>query len=180
MPAITDEQREQVLRLAREGTLSRNQIAKDVGISAGSVTNITKAAGLSFDRTATEQAVKSRKADLAARRTELQLHALQDAARLRLQLWAPASYTELGKFSDPKEAMGAGGRSWTEPVHYTLPQPTVADQLKLVQAVSLLVTTEAKMAAAAGDTDTEHGKAMLVQLMGMLDTEWRELQAADA
>ena len=73
MPAITDEQRQQVLRLAREGTLSRNQIAKDVGVSAGSVTNICKAAGVSFDRTATEVAVRSRKADLAARRAELQL-----------------------------------------------------------------------------------------------------------
>ena len=104
---ITDEQRQQVLRLAREGTLSRNQIAKDVGVSAGSVTNICKAAGVSFDRTATEVAVRSRKADLAARRAELQLQLLQDAARLREQLWQPATYTELGKFSAAKGEGGA-------------------------------------------------------------------------
>lgn len=177
---ITDEQRAQVLRLARDGNLSRNQIAKDTGVSAGSVTNITKAAGISFDRTATEQAVKSRKADLAARRTELQLQMLEDAARLRLQLWAPATYRELGKFSDAKGQGGTGGASWTEVVTWTQPQPNVADQLKLVQATSLAITTEAKMAAAAGDTDTEQGKAMLVQLFGMLDAEWRDLQAADA
>ena len=179
MPAITDEQRQQVLRLAREGTLSRNQIAKDTGVSAGSVTNICKAAGVSFDRTATEVAVRSRKADLAARRAELQLLLLQDASRLREQLWQPATYTELGKFSAAKREGGAGGESWTEPVSYTLPQPTVADQLKLVQAVSTAITTSQRMADAEGDGDTEQAKAMLVQLFAMLGDQWRDLQAAD-
>lgn len=172
MPAITDEQRDRVLRLARDGKLGRNEIAKAVGVSAGSVTNITKAAGVSFDRTATELAVKSRKIDLAARRTELQGQLLEDAAKLRELLWAPHTYRELGKFSWE-------GGSESRFVEYDQDTPTPTDQLKLMQAATVAISTELRMAQAAGDGDNDQAKSMLVQLAAMLDGEWRELQAAD-
>ena len=144
-----------------------------MGISAGSVTNITKAAGVSFDRTATEQAVRSRKIDLAARRAELELQLLEDAARIRLQLFGPIEYTELGSW---RSSEGAGGAEWHS---RTAEQPVPADQLKLLQAVQVAVNTSQRIADAAGDGDTEDAKAMLVQLFGMLGEQWRQLQAAD-
>lgn len=70
MPRITDAQRAEVLRLHSLGT-SRNDIARQVGISAGSVTNICKHADRSFDRSATKQATEARQIDLAAGRTRL-------------------------------------------------------------------------------------------------------------
>lgn len=173
MPAISDDQRADVLRRARAGE-HRNQIAKAVGISAGSVTNITKAAGVSFDRSATELAVRSRKIDLAARRAELELQLLGDAARIRLQLFAPIEYTELGSW---RSSEGAGGSEWQ---HRTAEQPLPADQLKLLQAVQVAVNTSQRIADSAGDGDTEDAKAMLVQLFGMLGEQWRQLQAEDA
>jgi len=68
--AISAEQREQVLNLHTIG-VPRNEIARRVGISAGSVTNICRDAGLSFDRSATKQATAARSVDLAAGRIRL-------------------------------------------------------------------------------------------------------------
>lgn len=67
---ISPEQRQQVLDLHAQG-LPRNEIARQAGISAGSVTNICRDAGLSFDRSATKQATAARSVDLAAGRLRL-------------------------------------------------------------------------------------------------------------
>lgn len=67
---ISDAQRQQVIDLHGQG-LPRNQIARDVGISAGSVTNICRAAGLAFDRSETKHASEARAVDLAAGRIRL-------------------------------------------------------------------------------------------------------------
>lgn len=179
MPApITDEQRQQVLRLHSNGE-GRNQIAATVGISAGSVTKICHDAGLSFDRAATEQATKSRKADLAARRAELELNLVSDAARLREQLWQPATYRQLGKFADEKGEGGSGGRQWTKVVVWTQPTPTYVDQLKIVQAASTAVAAAQRIADSATNVDNDHAKSMLGQLMLGLGQMWRDTQAAD-
>lgn len=173
MAQLTEAQREHVLRLARAGDLSRNAIAKATGVSAGSVTNICRDAGVSFERTATEAAVKARKIDLAARRTELQAQLLEDAARLRVRLWQPYELVELGMTK-------TGETSTQRWFTVELDTPPPADQLKIMQATTLAITTELKMADQAGSGDNDHAKAMLVQLFGALDGEWRELQASDA
>lgn len=81
---ITDEQRDEVLRLHAEG-LSRNEIARRTGISAGSVTSICTAAGRAFDRSATKHAQEARSVDLAERRQQLALR-LDDAANAMLDM----------------------------------------------------------------------------------------------
>lgn len=68
--AISDEQKAQVLALHTEGH-ARNEIARRVGISAGSVTNICRAAARTFDRSETKQATAARQIDLAAGRIRL-------------------------------------------------------------------------------------------------------------
>lgn len=68
--AISDAQRQQVLTLHAEGH-PRNEIARLVGISAGSVTNICRAHDRSFDRSETKQATAARSVDLAAGRIRL-------------------------------------------------------------------------------------------------------------
>lgn len=70
MAQITDAQRDQVLKLHTQG-LPRNEIARQVGISAGSVTNICRDAGRSFDRSGTKHATEARQIDLAAGRVRL-------------------------------------------------------------------------------------------------------------
>ncbi|KJL37060.1 hypothetical protein RR49_01172 [Microbacterium ginsengisoli] len=68
--AINDTQRDEVLRLHAQG-IARNEIARRVGISAGSVTNICNAHHRSFDRSATKAAQAARSLDLAAARLKL-------------------------------------------------------------------------------------------------------------
>lgn len=68
--AISEDQKAHVLTLHAEGH-ARNEIARRVGISAGSVTNICRDAGLTFDRSETKQATEARAVDLAAGRIRL-------------------------------------------------------------------------------------------------------------
>ncbi|QNA93249.1 MULTISPECIES: hypothetical protein [unclassified Microbacterium] len=68
--AISDDQKAQVLALHAQG-LARNEIARRVGISAGSVTNICRAADRDFDRSETKRATEARQVDLAAGRIRL-------------------------------------------------------------------------------------------------------------
>ena len=68
--AISEDQKTRVIELHGEG-LARNEIARRVGISAGSVTNICRAADRAFDRSETKQATEARQVDLAAGRIRL-------------------------------------------------------------------------------------------------------------
>jgi len=68
--AISEDQKARVLALHAEGH-ARNEIARRVGISAGSVTNICRDAGLTFDRSETKHATEARQVDLAAGRIRL-------------------------------------------------------------------------------------------------------------
>ncbi|TQO23796.1 helix-turn-helix domain-containing protein [Paramicrobacterium agarici] len=67
---VEEETRARAVELAKQG-LSRNAIARELGIGAATVTKIIAGAGLSFDRSETEQAVKARQIDLAAMRINL-------------------------------------------------------------------------------------------------------------
>ena len=75
---LTDEQRAEVLRLHSEG-LSRNEIARQTGLSAGSITNICNANDRGFDRSSTKHAQEARSVDLAERRQILAIR-LDEAA----------------------------------------------------------------------------------------------------
>lgn len=68
--AISEDQKARVLSLHTQG-LARNEIARRVGISAGSVTNICRDTGLTFDRSETKHATEARQVDLAAGRIRL-------------------------------------------------------------------------------------------------------------
>lgn len=67
---ITDDQRQRVIDLHGQG-LSRNDIARLAGVSAGTVTNVCKANDLTFDRSSTEKATRARVADNKARRAAI-------------------------------------------------------------------------------------------------------------
>lgn len=100
---------------------ARNDIAKDLGRSGDTITRYCKKAGLSFDRTATMAATKAKKADAAALRAQLELDYLDDAQRLRKQLWEPCI------------AFNFGGKDNTY-AETNLDEPVFADKLKIMQA----------------------------------------------
>jgi predicted transcriptional regulator len=62
VPRITEQKRQEIRDLHGQG-LSRNEIARRAGVSNESVSKICAAAGLTFDRTATETATKAKQVD---------------------------------------------------------------------------------------------------------------------
>lgn len=103
---------------------TRNGVARRFDRSTGVITKIAKAAGLSFDRTATKAAVEARKVDLAAKRAQLAADMLDDGARLRAQLWEPAVVYSWhkGEYSEREVA-----------------EPTFGDKRRIAGAVKMLV-----------------------------------------
>lgn len=120
LPPISDDDKARILALHAEGK-SRNEIARLTGRAAATVTKTVHAAGLTFDRTATESATAAKKADAAALRAQLELDYLEDAQRLRKQLWEPCI------------AFNFGGKDNTY-AETSLNEPVFADKLKIMQA----------------------------------------------
>ena len=121
-PKYTQEQRDQALNLYR--TEGPTAVEKQFGIPKGTVTRWAKAAGVetvsvSITRAGTEAASVYAK----ARRAELASMLLEDAHRLRAQLWMPARLVSFGGkdntlaetmldeplFVDKKNILGAVG-----------------------------------------------------------------------
>lgn len=129
---LTDAQIQQILELHAEG-MPRNKIAELVGCSAGAVSKYVAKAGLSFERgEMTAAATAAAVADAKTRRAELVLKLLDDAERLRQQIFAPAI------------AFNFGGRDNTYAEH-PLPEPMPADKRNLVQSIAAVVATSIKI-----------------------------------
>lgn len=86
---LSTRKRNAILADIKAGAKARNQIARDHGVSPGSVTGIAKAAGIesAFDRSKTKDATHAREADCKALRAQLKLDLLKDAQRLRERIW---------------------------------------------------------------------------------------------
>ncbi|ANP74525.1 hypothetical protein [Cryobacterium arcticum] len=82
--ALTDAQRDEILSLHDKG-LARNEIARQTGVSAGSVTNVCAANDRTFDRSSTKDAQAARSVDLADARLTL-AHRLNTAANDMLDM----------------------------------------------------------------------------------------------
>lgn len=140
---ITDAERQRVIDLIGAGT-ARNEIARQVGISAGSVTNIAKAAGLSFDRTASAVAVEARKVDLASLRAELAHTLLVKAKDL------------IADLDKPFLAFNFGGKDNTYEEH-ELQRPPTGDIRNLMQSAGIAM--QRSMDLSKFDADPNDGAA---------------------
>lgn len=156
--AISDDQKAQVLALHAEG-LARNEIARRVHISAGSVTNICRDAGLTFDRSETKQATEARQVDLAA-------------GRIRLaEKMLAASEGMLDVIDGPYEVYNFGGKDNTF-------ESRVLDSAPVEVRRNIITTagiTFDKLTRIVEKSDTG-----LEQALGVLDTLADGLQAAAA
>jgi hypothetical protein len=162
-PRITDAQRRLVEDLHGKG-LGRNVIARRVGIAAASVTKICTDLGLTFDREHTRQAVAARKADAAALRSELELTLLEDAQKLRGQLWQKHTYID------------HGGKEFTR-VEWTQDEPSPGDKHRLMQAAANAIDRSIRLSELDKDDEVEEAKAMLVDLFEALGVAFRGPQA---
>ncbi|MBD3544485.1 hypothetical protein [Streptomyces sp. JV180] len=86
MASLSEQQRAAVLEAARRPGATRNGVARETGVSEGSVTAICSAAGISFDRSLTAAAVQARVIDLRAARVGLATSVLDDVQLARQRM----------------------------------------------------------------------------------------------
>lgn len=146
-----DAEREQMRRLHARG-MSCNEIAKQLGRSAATVSSHCKAMGLLFDRAATEAAVHAHAVDAKARRAILQLDYLSDAERLRKQLW------ERCKYEAPVGGEAPLVLTWERE------EPTFPDKEKIVRASALMADKHMKLSEFDSAGGADQARSMLSQL----------------
>ncbi|WKU03741.1 helix-turn-helix domain-containing protein [Micromonospora sp. HUAS LYJ1] len=128
---VTQDDYDRVRALHAEG-LSRNAIGRQLRRSGKTISEIAVELGLTFDRTQTKVATEARVADAKAKRAALALDLLDDAARLRQQLWEQASYVD------------HGGKEYFR-VDWTLKEPTFADKQRILSSVGIAVDRAVKL-----------------------------------
>lgn len=143
----TDAESDQLRQLHAEGK-SLTQAAKLMGRGKATLSNKSKALGLDWDRSATALATTAKVADAKARRVQLELDYLDDAQKLRQQLWMQHEYID------------HGGKEFVE-VRWTQDQPAPADKLKLMQASTMAASHSLRLA----DHDAGTGAAAVVGLL---------------
>lgn len=159
--------RARVRELAADGW-GRNRIAREVGLSGSTVSGIIRdAPDVSFDRTATAEATEAARVDAASRRAELSAALLEDAHRLRAQLWQPARH---GSF-------GGKENVWSE---VTLDEPTFADKRAILAAVGNAVRDHVKLEQVDADGGAAEAGSMLADLMTGLQAAHAAQLAAGA
>lgn len=113
------------------------------------MTKIARDLDLSFDRAAeVAVATEVRRADLAARRTDLAAALHQDAERLRAQLWEPCT---IGAF-------GGKDNVWSET---RLERPTFGDQRAILSATGTAIEKSLKLSPSEGGEGADQVRSML-------------------
>jgi AraC-like DNA-binding protein len=154
---VGDAERDRIRVLHARG-LSCNAIAAEVGRSPSTVTRQCKRMGLSFDRSATIEAVQAHAADAKARRAKLMLDYLDDAARLRAELWEPAMM----------RSIGGKDNVYTE---HPIDRPMFADQYQIMRASGLAFDKH----LAAAEFDSDNGTAGAKNLLGDIGNALRAI-----
>lgn len=150
----------EIQRLAADG-VGRNEIARQLGVSAGTVTRHAPAG--SFDRKSTAAAVKARKVDLAARRAEIAALLLEDAARLRAQLW------------QPHIAFAFGGKENTYNEH-PLSEPTPADKRALITSAVTALNAHLRLVDHDADGGLHDAESVLDGFMDAVATRASQIR----
>lgn len=161
---ITEAERARIVELIRAGR-SRNDIAREVGRAAGSVTKIARDHGLEFDRSATQAATAAVKVDNASRRERLIAAMYDNAERLNQQMFEPAIERKAMVVAD-----GNGTGSHVETVTVRLPQPTFGDKRNIAVATKVLVDG-ARVLEQVSDSGQEAAKGMLGRLVDGIRAE---------
>jgi hypothetical protein len=125
--------------------------AAEMGRSKATMSRHAKLLGLGWDRAQTKDATSAKKADADARRAQLKLDLLDDAAKLREQLWKPTTVFSFGGKDNTFNSR-------------ELPQPPHVDQLKLVQATSAAINAYGRLEQLDTAADTDDARSMLAQL----------------
>ena len=148
---MTPEECERIEAMLREG-VSYARIESETGRSRWKISRIAKAARLLRDNSRTIAATERKHATAAEKRARLENDFLDDAERLRKQLWEPCTIHNFGGKDNTHNSID-------------LDRPLFSDQLSIVRAASAAAQKSLDLARyqseAAGG---EHSKAMIERL----------------
>lgn len=135
--------------------VSQSEIARQLDRTRGSVANRAAKLGIKSDRMQTVAATQAKVIDAKARRAALELTLLEDAEKLRSQIWQQHTYFDWG------------GKDHSFDQH-TVDEPTPADKQRLMQAATLAVDRSLRIAAHDADTGVAEAVGALDQIADAL------------
>lgn len=137
-----------VLRRHHAAGHSLRRTAGEMGFGLQTISDHAKEIGLSWDQASkTQAAANARNATAKDRRARIQLGLLEDAEKLRSQIFAPTLvYNFGGKDNDYNERM--------------MDEPPHADKLRIMQAVGIAVDKSLKLAE-HDSTGAEEGRSLM-------------------
>jgi IS30 family transposase len=160
---ITDTERARVAELHAAGR-SRNDIAAELGRSGSTISKIAGRLGLTFNRARVAAATDAKVVDAKAKRAQLMNDLLDDAQRLRQQLWSPTTVYSFG------------GKDNTYASH-DVPLPPVRDQRDIVQAVNTALSAALRLDQHDGDGTTDQAGSLLGALFDSITGRHAEAPA---
>jgi hypothetical protein len=157
-PWTSDE--DDVLRERLAAGVSQRAVGRELDRTPGSVASRAHKLGIRSDRAQTYAATAAVVIDSKSRRAKLEHELLEDAERLRGQLWSPTVVFNFGGKDNTYEER-------------TLDEPPHADKLKIMQAVGIAVDRSLKISAHDADTG-------VAEAVGALDAVEQAIAAAAA
>ncbi|MFF2852678.1 hypothetical protein ACFVT5_41255 [Streptomyces sp. NPDC058001] len=126
----------------------RNAISREMGITNSVVSRTAAHLGLEFDRSKIAAATEARLADLAERRSLLAEDLIDDAEKLRAQMWEPTTVY----------AFGGKDNEYNEHVFDEAP---AADKRALMGTAGMAIDRSLKLAPAEESSGLDAAKSML-------------------
>jgi hypothetical protein len=162
---VTSTERDRIKALMARG-LSCNAIARELGRGPATISRHAAAMGLSFDRSATREAVSARVIDLKDRRAAGAVAQAEIAERLQAQVFEPTKMRSIG------------GRDnvYTE---QEIELPLIHDQLELVRAAQVAWTTSMKLTEFSTGESSEAAKSLLSGIAAALSVAAEALPDGD-
>lgn len=149
---VTDDERARIVELVRGG-MPRNAVAREVGRSPSTVSAVAQREGLSFDRSEVAAATAARQEDNRDKRSRLQELLLDDALRMREQLWEPALVYNFGGKDNTYEER-------------TLARPDFAGQATIMRAVGVAIDKSVRLAEVDSGRQSADGAASVIVKIG--------------
>lgn len=162
---ITDAELE-AIRLHHAAGLSLSGTAKLIGRAVSSTRLASVRLGLSWERSKTAAATAAAQTDMAAQRAQLAADLLQDAKRLREQMWQPAV------------VFAFGGRDGDYSEH-RVTEPPAADKRTLMQASQAALTAHLRLVDHDSDGGVAEARSVLDGFMDAVARRASELGAVD-
>lgn len=147
--------RARIVELASEGKLSRNQIAREVGIAGSTVSRIAKDAGIVFDTTNSELAVAVRSAKAAELRQLVAIKMLHRASEALDDMDAP---TVTGHWSNATEHLSS------QYLEHTMDGPTISDRRNLMTIAAIGFQRAGELLDKVDTTKLDAGRSVLESL----------------